>query len=374
MKTSSAMSVLQVEPTYKGQQTIACEYIWLDAQQRLRSKTRVLGRREDAPLFDVPSWNYDGSSTGQATTEQSEIIIVPRTAILDPFRVLPVSGAPCAYLVICDIYVREPSGALARHKTNTRAECAAVLEKHKAEEPMFGFEQEFFMIDISTGLPLGFKSDGTTEAQGRYYCGVGAGSVFGRNLVEEVVGKALRIGLPITGANFEVAPGQAEIQLCSTGLDAPDQLIILRYLLQRAGEAHGIEVSFEPKPVKGDWNGTGCHINFSTKTMRRVSKNPKDVEESQKAIDDAVERLSRSHHRHVHNYGKGNDQRLTGKHETSSMDEFSAGVANRSASVRIPSETHANGYGYIEDRRPGGNVDPYVACRLLVDTICGGGK
>lgn len=362
-----------MKPAYESQHSIACEYIWLDAQQRLRSKTRVLIRR-GAPLFDVPSWNYDGSSTEQATTEQSEIIIVPRTAIRDPFRVVPLSGAPCAYLVICDTYVREPSGALIKHKTNTRAECAAVLEKHKAEKPMFGFEQEFFMIDTSTGLPLGFKGEGNTEAQGRYYCGVGAGSVFGRNFVEEVVGKALQIGLPITGSNFEVAPGQAEIQLCSTGMDAPDQLIILRYLLQRAGEDHGIEVSFEPKPVKGDWNGTGCHINFSTKTMRRVPTNHGDKEQSQKAIDDAVERLRQNHQRHVSNYGVGNDQRLTGKHETSSMEKFSAGVADRSASVRIPSDTHANGYGYIEDRRPGGNVDPYVACRLLVDTICGGEK
>ena len=65
-------------------------------------------------------------------------------------------------------------------------------------------------------------------------------------------------------------------------------------------------------------------------------------------------------------YGSSNDQRLTGLHETQSIDQFSYGVSDRGASIRIPVSVPENGWrGYLEDRRPASNADPY----LIVDRI-----
>jgi glutamine synthetase len=75
------------------------------------------------------------------------------------------------------------------------------------------------------------------------------------------------------------------------------------------------------------------------------------------------------HQLHISVYGDDNQKRLTGHHETSSCDTFSFGVANRAASIRIPTSTaNAQGKGYIEDRRPASNIDPYVVGSLVADT------
>jgi glutamine synthetase len=288
-------------------------------------------------------------------TESSEVIIIPKYICPDPFR-----GKRC-YLVLCSTHMRNKNGLIEPIETNTRQVAENAFEKvPKETEPMFGFEQEFFIYDKATGFPLGFSSDGTCAPQGPYYCGVGAGRVFGRKFVDSVVELAMKAQLPITGSNFEVAPGQAEIQVCGVGIEAADQLTILRYLLIRAGEEYNYEISFEPKPIKGDWNGTGCHINFSTSKMRHGTI---------KDIMHAVYCLERTHTEAIKVYGAGNEERLTGTHETSSMEKFTWGVADRSASVRIPSQVKYEGWGYIEDRRPAGNVDPYLATAVIMNSM-----
>jgi len=129
-------------------------------------------------------------------------------------------------------------------------------------------------------------------------------------------------------------------------------------------EIHGVVASLDPKPVPGDWNGAGCHTNFSTKDMREVEGSLNSV------IIPAIERLGKKHAEHIAAYGTGNERRLTGRHETASMDKFSYGVANRGASVRIPNQTKADGKGYFEDRRPSSNMDPYVVTSKIFHTCC----
>jgi glutamine synthetase len=324
------------------------EYIWLDGNNRLRSKTKVTKESE------APTWNYDGSSTKQANGEDSEVLLVPVRRYKDPFVNDTVFNR---FLVLCETYKSngEP------HITNTRSKWSLFLSKNdlvEKEEPMFGFEQEFFFIDVKSGKPLGYYGDGT-KPQGDYYCGVGSGNVYGRDIAEMTLNMCLLAGVSLTGMNFEVAPGQCEFQVCDYGVKATDDLIVFKYILERVSEKFNVKIDYHPKPLSGDWNGSGLHTNFSTKSIRTVP------EEYKKAI----QKLSEKHHEHLKIYGKDNNMRLTGKHETSSMEKFTSGVADRTASVRIPRDVSKKGMGYIEDRRPGSNSDPYLVSWKLVETV-----
>ena len=329
------------------------EYVWIGGNNELRSKTKVVNK-EVKCIDCLSDWNYDGSSTAQAEGSDSEVIIKPRALFNDPFR------KEHHKIVLCDTYT--PAGS---PLTNNHRQWANSLFNEKLEEePWFGLEQEYFLIDPSTNLPLGFNSEKT---QGQFYCSAGAENAFGREVAEEHLYACLFAGIKISGINAEVAPGQWEFQIgpC-VGIEEGDHLWMARYLLQRVAETHGVMVNIEPKPVKGDWNGSGCHTNYSTKNMREGTLDKTGLD----FIEEAVEKLSKNHKEHMELYGSGNHERMTGEHETASFDKFSHGIANRGASIRIGNENYKNGKGYFEDRRPSSNCDPYLVTGIMFKTTC----
>ena len=342
--------------------TFRCEYIWLDGgevEQSLRSKTMVLHlskeESESINLSDFPVWGFDGSSTMQADTSNSDCVLKPVFACADPNRGTSI-------LVLCEVLNTDFSP----HSSNTRAKLIDAIRAHVDQEPVVGFEQEYFLL--KDGKPLGWPDDGETPGkQGPYYCAVGSGNVAGRDLVETHLGSCITAGLSITGVNAEVALGQWEYQVGGPAVNALlacDHLWIARYLLQRLGEQSGVTVELDPKPVEGDWNGSGMHTNFSTKVMRS--------ENGLEYIKVACETLGLQSNvdNALNSYGEGIERRLTGEHETCSHTEFRYGVSDRGASIRIPWHVGKSGRGYLEDRRPNSNADPYVVAAFLVSAVC----
>ncbi|GIH80747.1 glutamine synthetase [Planobispora longispora] len=329
--------------------TFKAEYIWIDGTEptaKLRSKTRVLADGDELPI-----WGFDGSSTNQADGHSSDRVLKPVFTCPDPIR-----GGDNV-LVLCEVLDID----MTPHSSNTRALLTEVAEKYADQESWFGIEQEYTFF--KEGRPLGFPIGGFPAPQGGYYCGVGADEVFGREVVEKHLDLCLEAGLKISGINAEVMPGQWEFQVGPAGpVEVSDHMWVARWLLYRVAEDFGIAATLDPKPAKGDWNGAGAHTNFSTKAMR----------ENYDAIITACEALGEGDKplEHVKQYGHGIEDRLTGHHETAPWNKFSYGVSNRGASVRIPWQVEVDRKGYIEDRRPNANVDPYVVTRLLVDTCC----
>ena len=335
--------------------TVIVEYVWIGGNNELRSKTKVI-YNEIKSIENLPDWNFDGSSTNQATGFDSEVILKPRALFNDPFRNYNNK------IVLCDTY--KPDGT--KLENNHRVWAVDIFNQKLEEQPWYGLEQEYFLILKNTNKPFGFDEN---NSQGQYYCGVGAENAYGRFVAEEHLFMCLRAGVRISGLNAEVAPGQWEFQVgpC-VGIEAGDHLWMARYLLLRVAEKHNVIVNFEPKPLKGDWNGSGCHTNFSTFNMRNGNS-----ELNKKGLDyihEAIEKLSLKHDEHMEVYGSGNEQRMTGMHETASYDVFSSGIANRGASIRIGNENNKNGCGYFEDRRPSSNCDPYLVSGKLFETIC----
>ncbi|MBI2623114.1 MAG: glutamine synthetase beta-grasp domain-containing protein [Candidatus Liptonbacteria bacterium] len=334
--------------------TIKAEYIWLDGQKptaELRSKTKII-EGPVTKLAQIPDWGFDGSSTEQAEGRFSDCALKPVSFFPDPLR------EEGDILVMCE--VMHADGSV--HESNSRARLRKIAKKYASAAPWFGIEQEYTLF--RDGKPLGFPEKGFPAPQGPYYCGVGAHHIFGRELVEDHLEASLRAGLKVSGVNAEVMPGQWEFQIGPLGpLEVADQLWLGRWLLHQLGEEYGISVTLSPKPVQGDWNGAGGHVNFSTKAMRK----PGGI----KAVEAACKKLERKHQDHIEVYGAGNEKRLTGKHETCSIHEFRFGVSDRGASIRIPMSTAQKKSGYLEDRRPAANMDPYKVCARLIETVCG---
>lgn len=400
---------------------VLLEYIWIDGSNNLRSKNRVVfvEREVSGPEYfldsnlneNIQMWNFDGSSTGQADVGCSEVILKPVKIFIDPFlstpqssvQTVPVStsqnfvrtvpkgdvttllstnhdhlmqnnSTQMAYLVLCETYSMD----LKPHKTNTRNAANEIFTKYLDEHPWYGIEQEFFLMDRKTRLPVGFGYTNSKneycspEPQGQYYCGVGSQNVYEREYILDVYRAALKAGLKISGLNAEVAPGQWEIQVgpCE-GVDAGDQLWILRYIMHRLTEGKDFYVELHAKPignkpaqdVEGSWNGSGAHCNFSTKKMRE--------EGGIDRIYNAIAKLETKHMEHIQLYGVDNSLRMTGKHETSDINKFSYSLGGRNVSIRIPFQVNQNMKGYLEDRRPSSSCDPYVVTSKLLDTIMG---
>jgi len=339
-----------------------CEYVWLGSQD-MRSKTMVIPKKVTA-LEDFPNWNYDASSTQQQSLTSNDIVLKPVFKCPDPFR---QKNIPNSFLVLCETVEMDlKTPAMNNHRWIANK----IIETAKDQRPWFGYEQEYILLKhegSSFTWPLGFPKGGYPQAQGPYYCSIGAKNSFGRVIPEYHLNACLAAGLTIAGVNAEVFPGQWEYQIGPVeGIGASDQLWMSRYILRRVCEDFDLEVTFEPKPVSGDWNGTGCHANFSSESTRNIGGYDKIVEQ--------MELLSLKHKDHIKVYGANNHLRLSGVHETSSMEKFNYGIANRGCSVRIPAVTVTKRCGYFEDRRPAGNCDPYLVSGMIVDTFCLNGK
>ncbi|MHB8378562.1 MAG: glutamine synthetase GlnII [Acidimicrobiales bacterium] len=326
------------------------EYIWIDGTEptrKLRSKTKIV-----ADGKKPPQWGFDGSSTNQATGHFSDCVLEPVFLCPDPLR------GPKDVLVMCEVLNPD----MTPHVTNMRAHAVAVAKKFASFGPMFGIEQEytFFQDD----RPYGWPEEGFPAPQGPYYCGVGGAKMPGRDIVEAHTLACQRAGIAIEGTNAEVMMGQWEFQVGVLGPVAiGDQLWTARWLLERIAEEFDVDVSYAAKPIKGDWNGAGAHTNFSTNQMRANG--------GIAAIIAGAEALGTRVKEHIAAYGAGIEERLTGAHETAPFSTFSYGVSDRGASVRIPAAVAREKKGYLEDRRPNANIDPYVVSAIIVETICG---
>ncbi|MEL0008610.1 MAG: glutamine synthetase beta-grasp domain-containing protein [Flammeovirgaceae bacterium] len=325
------------------------EYIWLDGfkpTQSLRSKTRI-ERDFSGKIEDCPMWSFDGSSTQQAEGNDSDCLLKPVAIFPDPDR-------SNGYLVMTEVLNSDGTP----HESNGRATI-----DDDDNDFWFGFEQEYFLNDPTTNLPLGFPENGYPSPQGQYYCSVGAKNAFGRDIVEDHLDQCLEAGINVEGINAEVATGQWEYQVFAKGAkNAGDQVWVARYLAERNAEKWGVSIDLHPKPIKGDWNGSGMHANFSNEVMRT-----KGGEELFNKICEAFDGKNIKNHMDV--YGAHNEERLTGLHETQSIDKFSYGVSDRGASIRIPIGTVEDGWvGRLEDRRPASNGDPYKIASVIVST------
>lgn len=413
--------------------SIRAEYIWIDGSEpvsKLRSKTKVLDVTFLHSSFlayppdpDVmPMWGFDGSSTNQAIGKSSDCVLVPARVVRDPLR-------KDGLLVLCEVFDAKVNA----HDTNKRAKTRELSEKCEDQDFWFGIEQEYTFFKGRN--PLGWPEGGYPAPQGPFYCGVGADEVFGRNIVEEHLEACIVAGLKIAGVNAEVMPGQWEFQIGPADpLEVSDHLWLARYLLYRISENHGVTVKLDQKPVDGDWNGAGAHTNFSTKSMRasvdcnmvavdssvikrvgyknealyvefntgKIYKYPgappsaangiihsespgsyfnskvkpeykfviiEGYSKCEEAAKKLGERFDKEKFPSV--YGHGFEKRLTGKFETCSYETFKYGVADRTASVRIPLHVKSNGKGYVEDRRPGANINPYEVVNYIIETVGG---
>ena len=342
---------------------IIAEYIWIDANKKFRSKTKIIRpsphdiqNKNYSHFSAYPKWDYDGSSTGQADGKKSEITLVPVFVCDNPLLHVSSIGEHTysSNLVLCETYNQDGKPT----STNRRYSAEPLFEIYKEEKPWFGLEQEYFILDkrIET-TPHHLLFYETTE----HYCGIGRDIEY-RKIAEEHMTACIKAGITISGINAEVSKNQWEFQIGpSEGILAADELMIARFLLERIAEKYETTISYEPNPFT-HINGSGCHTNFSTLKMRTPSKDNTGLKEIRRVIDV----LEKSHAEDIKHYGVSNELRLSGNHETSSYDTFTWGVGDRGVSVRINNGTHNAGYGYFEDRRPAANMDPYLVTAMLM--------
>lgn len=337
--------------THNPMAKIKLEYIWLDGYEptpNLRGKTKIVdGDPSTLTLADCPVWGFDGSSTRQAEGKSSD-------CMLKPVALHPDATRSNAFIVLAEVMM--PDGETA-HPSNYRATIP--------DDPglWIGLEQEYFLFQ--DGRPIGWPDSGYPDPQGEYYCGVGSKQVgdLARAIVEEHLDVCIAAGINHEGINAEVAKGQWEFQVFGKGAHtAADQIWVARYLLMRVCEKYGVDVIFHCKPFQGDWNGSGMHCNFSTEFMRSTG--------GKEYFEKLMAAFEKYRDEHIAAYGPDNHLRLTGLHETQSIDKFSYGVADRGASIRVPHSFVNNGYkGYLEDRRPNSQADPYQIVARVSKTI-----
>jgi glutamine synthetase len=332
---------------------VILEYVWIDAFNKTRSKNKVILLELDEKII-VEDWTFDGSSTGQASGTNSDIILKPGSIFKNPFIKYTDS-----LLVLCECYNKDGTP----HETNARHKCGLTFTSTSKSDSIFGIEQEYILFGRNN-LPLDWKehNEPGCGGQGPYYCSAGGDRCFGRKVVEEHLQMCLEAGIKICGTNAEVMASQWEFQIGPlNAIEVSDHLWMARYILDRVTEHHDCYASYHPKPYKGDWNGSGCHTNFSTKEMREVGGLEK--------IKEACKKLEKTHIEHINVYGEHNKERLSGNHETSSIEKFSWAISDRGCSIRIPLLVDKLGYGYLEDRRPASNIDPYLVTEKILSSL-----
>ena len=324
------------------------EYVWLDGytpEPNLRSKTKLVDKAPTS-VADLDNWGFDGSSTQQAEGHSSD-------CVLKPVALYPDTSRKNGFLVMCEVMLPD----LTPHPSNHR--CTV------DDDPdlWVGLEQEYFFME--NGRPMGFPEDGYPAPQGPYYTSIGYKFVgeIARQIVEEHLDLCLDAGINHEGINAEVAKGQWEFQVFAKGSKKiGDDMWIARYLLIRLCEKYGVDVELHCKPIRGDWNGSGMHCNFSTKYLREVG--------GKEYFEKLMAAFDKYKDEHIAAYGPDNHLRLTGLHETQSIDKFNWGVANRGASIRVPHSFVNNNYkGYMEDRRPNSQANPYRIVSRVLKTI-----
>ena len=333
---------------------VKLEYVWLDGyspEPNLRSKVKIVdfdSVKDQLKEGKVPMWNFDGSSTNQAETGDSDCLLKPVRVYTK--KMFPLENS--TVYVLCEVLNSDGE----QHNSNWRSKIGEGFS-----DLWLGFEQEYFIREETNGNILGHKTS-NIKGQGEYYCGVGH-NVVGRDFVDEHTNMCLDYSIDITGTNAEVALGQWEYQVFSKGdLKGGDDLWMTRYFLYKNAEKYGYHIELHPKPlVYGEWNGSGLHTNFSTDMMR-----DNGGEDYFMALFNA---FGSRHEAHIKAYGSDNNLRLTGKFETQSIDKFSWGVSDRGASIRVPKDTAKDWKGYVEDRRPGSNADPYKIIKEIVTSL-----
>ena len=332
------------------------EYIWLDNDNNFRSKTKIITNKLVTSLTSLPLWNYHGSSCGQANTETSEIILKPVFICNDPFR------GQNHRLAYCVTYTGEEMIPL---NNNYREYAEKIFKEDKVNyfKPWFGMEQEFFIMNPETGMPFKYNHSNT---QGKYYCGVGTCQKVERDIMEDFIKRSYDAGLKVCGINEEVAQGQWEYQIGPlTGILAADQLMMSRYILVRIAENYNANINFHPKPL-WDWNGSGCHTNYSTKFTRNGTNEHNGIY----YINAYINRLKTHHLECMQKYGINNHLRMTGTCETANYNHFTHSVGGRNCSIRIGYDVARWECGYFEDRRPASNCDPYLVTSSLFLYSC----
>ncbi len=326
------------------------EYVWVDGTKptkKLRSKIRVFdfnGTATGLPSIQDPKalWHFDGSSTGQAPADNSDLVLRPVKSYNNPIDK--------NVIFLCEVLNHD----LTPHSTNARAQLEGLAIKTKSLKPWFGLEQEYYICKNGHSIAAE-KLHFMTPDEGAYFCGVGSEYVFNRDMIMEHLNICIDAKLKISGANAEVAPGQWEYQIgAADPLTVSDDLWIARWFMERLSERYSVTINYEAK-LNNSYNGSGCHMNFSTEPMR----------DRLMPCEDVCQKMSEQIQKHLDVYGHGYEQRLTGIHETASYKDFTWGISDRTASVRISADET-----YIEDRRPNANIDPYEATRVMLETCC----
>lgn len=330
------------------------DYVWVDGTgENVRSKARTIEFIPDNHK-EVPVWGSDGKASMLPVPKESDVLLVPVAIYNDPFR------RGNNKLVLCDTYEYDGKAL----PTNHRKSFCDALNKVCDQEIMWGLEQQYMVMDMDE-RPFGWPVMlGEPRKHMGYYCSVGGNKVYGREIAESHYRACLYAGVQIASIHPDAIPGQWEFQIgVSPGIKGPDDLWMARYILGRISEEYGTHICYHPKRYE-NLSGSSCHVNFSTKATRK--------DNGLSTLQEYMQKLSKRHDEHLKKYdpygGEQNKRRLTGKDGASAADTFSSGVGDKNLSVRITKESETKKKGYVEDRRPAANGDPYAVCDMIVRT------